>query len=323
MAIDILNLVPTSISRDLKSKYILIYSLPKVGKTTFASQFDNNLMLAFEKGYNAISGIYVVDIPDWKTFKLILRQLKSPEAQKRYDSITFDTIGIAWSLCERYICGREGVDDLSEIAWGRGYAMCTKEFEDSIREITLLGYGIVFISHSEEKPIKVGSDETEIRPAIPKRAYEIVNRVVDIIAYIDVDFEKETGISTRTLYTRRTKDIVAGSRFRYLPTRIPFGYTELVDALVTAIEEEGKQGGNITNEAKSHYIEQLEEDISFTQLMETARALWFKARDKMLTTEVETIIEKHFHKKMKLSEAVENQKEILSEVVTDMEDLLK
>lgn len=46
--------------------------------------------------------------------------------------------------------------------------MCTREFEESIRKITLLGYGIVFISHSEEKPLMQGSDETIIRPAIPK-----------------------------------------------------------------------------------------------------------------------------------------------------------
>ena len=168
MAIDILSIEPTSISRDLKNKFVLIYSLPKVGKTSFAAEFPKNLMLAFEKGYNAISGIKVVDIPDWKTFKQVLKQLESDKAKEIYNSVTFDTIGIAWSLCEKYICNRENVDDLSEIAWGKGFAMCTREFEESIRKITLLGYGIVFISHSEEKPLAQGSDETIIRPAIPK-----------------------------------------------------------------------------------------------------------------------------------------------------------
>ena len=58
MAIDLLNLQPTTISRDLKGKYILIYSAPKVGKTSFAAKFKKNLLLAFEMGYNAIDGIY-------------------------------------------------------------------------------------------------------------------------------------------------------------------------------------------------------------------------------------------------------------------------
>lgn len=59
-----------------------------------------------------------MDIPDWKTFKQVLKQLDSDKAREMYDSITFDTISIAWSLCEKYICNRENVDDLSEIPWG-------------------------------------------------------------------------------------------------------------------------------------------------------------------------------------------------------------
>jgi len=166
--IDILNLEPTTISRDLKNKYLLIYSQPKSGKTSFAAQFPKNLLLAFEKGYNAIAGIYAVDIGNWKDFKSVLKQLKTEQSKELYDSITIDTVGIAWGLCEKYICSREGVDELGEIGYGKGYAMCTREFEEIFREITLLGYGIVFISHSEEKPIKKGSEETIIRPSIPK-----------------------------------------------------------------------------------------------------------------------------------------------------------
>ena len=33
--------------------------------------------------------------------------------------------------------------------------------------------------------------------------------------------------------------IVAGNRFRFMQNKIPFGYNELVQALVDAIEEEG------------------------------------------------------------------------------------
>lgn len=34
--IDILNLQPTTISRDLRGKFVLIYGQPKSGKTTLA-----------------------------------------------------------------------------------------------------------------------------------------------------------------------------------------------------------------------------------------------------------------------------------------------
>ena len=54
--IDILSIEPTVISRDLKGKYLLLYGKPKTGKTTMASRFPKNLLIAFEKGYNAIDG---------------------------------------------------------------------------------------------------------------------------------------------------------------------------------------------------------------------------------------------------------------------------
>ena len=60
--IDILSIEPTVISRDLKGKYLLLYGKPKTGKTTMASRFPKNLLIAFEKGYNAIDGIKAVDV---------------------------------------------------------------------------------------------------------------------------------------------------------------------------------------------------------------------------------------------------------------------
>lgn len=65
MAIDILNIQPTVISRDLKGKYLLLYGKPKSGKTSFSAQMPRNLLIAFEKGYNALSGIKAADIGKW------------------------------------------------------------------------------------------------------------------------------------------------------------------------------------------------------------------------------------------------------------------
>src|SRR5699024_7111176 len=116
---------------------------PKVGKTTFASQAPKNLLLAFEKGYNAISGIKAQDINKWADFKMVLKQLERPEAQEMYDTVTIDTIGICWEMCEDYICAQNMVKTIGDISWGRGYSLCKKEFESCLRKITMLGYGLI------------------------------------------------------------------------------------------------------------------------------------------------------------------------------------
>ena len=48
------------------------------------------------------------------------KQLKKPEAKDMYEVIVWDTFGIAWELAEKYICNREGVSKLSDIAFGAG-----------------------------------------------------------------------------------------------------------------------------------------------------------------------------------------------------------
>ena len=59
--IDLLSLTPHQVSRDLRGYSVFFYGDPKTGKTTTAAHFPESLLLAFEKGYNAIPGIIICD----------------------------------------------------------------------------------------------------------------------------------------------------------------------------------------------------------------------------------------------------------------------
>lgn len=117
--IDIFNLQKTVISKDLSGKYILLYSKPKVGKTSFAAQIKKNLILATEIGTNAIDDLNVVPIMKWTEVKQVLKQLRDPKARELYDTVTFDTISIAADLVEKHVVSREGVDSIRDIPYGQ------------------------------------------------------------------------------------------------------------------------------------------------------------------------------------------------------------
>ena len=135
-----------------------------------AAQFPKNLLLGFEHGWNALSGIKAIDITRWADFKMVLRQLERPEAREMYDTITIDTVGIAWEMVEAFTCQQNGVQRIGDIPWGGGYTAAKKEFENCLRKITQLGYGLVIIAHVEKRIEKrADNDEVEILgPAIPK-----------------------------------------------------------------------------------------------------------------------------------------------------------
>lgn len=320
--IDILNIQPTVISRDLKGKFVCIYSLPKVGKTSMACQFPKNLLLGFEHGWNALAGIKPQEITKWADFKQVLRQLEKPEAKMMYDTITIDTIGIAWQMCEDFVCAQNGVQKIGDVPWGGGYSACRKEFENCLRKITQLGYGLVIIAHVEKR-VEKRADDSEVEilgPAIPKRAYEIVNQLVDIIGYIDITWDEE-GNSERWLYTRKTPTVMAGSRFKYLAPKIKFGYQELVDAISDAIDKSEKIDGATVVDFQEKIVE---EKLSFSNIREEASYLWSQLveidpeNSKAILKKVEMI----FGRTMKLSEITEDQVDLFHLVVLDMRDML-
>ena len=323
MAIDILNIEPTVISRDLKGKYILVYGKPKCGKTTLASHFPKNLLIAFEKGYNAIDGIKAIDINKWANFKLVLRQLEKKEAQEMYDTITIDTTTIAYEMCEQYICAQHGVQTIADIPWGQGYTATKKEFEKCLRKITMLGYGLVLISHIETRKEKL-SDDNEIEilaPSMPKRCYEVVNQIVDIIGYISTEWDDD-GNSTRWLYTRQTPTVMAGSRFKYLAPKIKLGYDELVKAINEAIDKQRDvDGATVVDKVET----KVEEQLDYEAIRNEASQLWSELVQKD-TANADIILKKVemiFGRKIKLSEITEDQVDLFNLVLIDMRDMKK
>lgn len=323
MAIDILNIKPSVISRDLRGKYVLLYGKPKSGKTTAATSFPNALLCAFEKGYNAIGGVRAVDITTWSDFKQVLRQLDKPEAKQMYETIIIDTITIAWDLCEQFICAQNSVQKIADIPWGGGYSAAKKEFESSLRKITQMGYGVVLIAHSTSR-IEKAADGTEleiISPDLPKRGAEICNGIVDIIGYIGNEYKD--GEYKRWLYTRETPTLFAGSRFKYLAPKIEFGYKQLVDAISEAIDEAERHGATVVD--KLEVVQHSGPD--YNALMKEAKELWTKLvhpednGDEEMARTILKKIELNFGRPMKISEITEDQVTILELIVIEMREL--
>lgn len=323
MAIDILNIKPSVISRDLRGKYVLLYGKPKSGKTTAATSFPNALLCAFEKGYNAIGGVRAVDITTWSDFKQVLRQLDNPEAKQTYETIIIDTITIAWDLCEQFICAQNSVQKIADIPWGGGHSAAKKEFESSLRKITQMGYGIVLIAHNTSR-IEKAADGTEmeiISPDLPKRAAEVCNGIVDIIGYIGNEYKD--GEYKRWLYTRETPTLFAGSRFKYLAPKIEFGYKQLVDAISEAIDEAERHGATVVD--KLEVVQHSGPD--YNALMKEAKELWTKLvhpednGDEEMARTILKKIELNFGRPMKISEITEDQVTILELIVIEMREL--
>lgn len=324
MAIDLLNLQPQQISRDLKGKFILCYSSPKAGKTTLASELDKVLICGFEQGTNALHNVLVQPILKWSDWKAVVRQLirDKEKLSDRIQMIAIDTADEAYKLCEKHMCQAAGVDTVKEIAaYGGGYKMVDDEFSSTLRELAFAGYGLFFISHEKEKTYKddKGNEYTKVVPALPDRPFNIINKMVDIITYLrQVEIQEgEELVKKRYLFFREDNRFYAGSRFKYIVPHVELSYQNLVNAIYDAIDKEVVMKGGAATEAGNPYLER-----DFEGLMEEAKALWTKAVNLEKVKDVSQILEEEFGKPIKFSEITPDQAESLAKVLFRIKEII-
>ena len=86
---NLLDLSPSTVSKDIKDYDMLIYGESGIGKSELALDIygkERTIALAFEDSYTGISGAYAVNIDNFATLTSYLAQLENPEIRKKYDT---------------------------------------------------------------------------------------------------------------------------------------------------------------------------------------------------------------------------------------------
>jgi hypothetical protein len=209
--------------------------------------------------------------------------------------------------------------------------MLRNEFSECWREITLLGFGILFIAHSKDKPTEMrdenGEAITAVAPDLPNQCYTIINSIVDIIGYLQVQMNND-GTSERFLYTRSTPTVFAGSRYQYLAPKIKFGYQELVDAIGDAIDMAvEKDGAEVTDHTEVAQIKAR----PFQEIMFEAKSVWSNYLEAATSEEekeqrlniMKDVIRRVFGTEdFKLSAAVPSQADLVELFVDEVKELM-
>ena len=325
--INLLDITPHQVSRDMRGYIVFFYGEPKSGKTTTATKFPRHLILAFEKGFNAIPGAMAQPINSWSEFKMTLRQLKDENVKNTYETVIVDTADIAYSYCEKYICANNGVDTIADIPYGKGYNLVANEFDECLRQIVQLNYGLILISHATDKTFtdEQGQQYNRIVPTLDKRANNVVARMADIIGY-SRPITNEDGSTATKLFMRGTNRFEAGSRFKYTPDFIDFTYKDLVNAIGDAIDKQAAEDGKeyFTDKRDNNYKDTSKE-LDFDELMGAFTSLIKRIpEDRMeyYAPRITEITDRYLGKGKKVANITRDQTEQLSLIVYDLEELL-
>ncbi len=324
--VDLLNLEPHKVSRDLRGYSILIYGDPKSGKTTIASQFPGALLLAFEKGYSALPGVFAQPMNGWTDMFKAMKQLRSEDAKNKFETIVIDTADLAYDACEKYVCNIHGVDKIGDMPYGAGYAEAGRLLDGVLQELSKLGYGVVIISHSDDKTIKDenGEEYQRIQPTLPRTPRRIINRFCDIIGYSRIartTDENDQLVEKTYLYMRATIRFEAGSRFKHTPSYIEFTYENLVNAIANAVEKQEQEiKGSVTDEKADRSEKVIDYEAASQEFTNLASALMEADRNNQ--KKIESIIEGYIGKGKRVAELSKDNAPVIDCINEDLKKLL-
>ena len=337
MALDLTKIEEHKVKAGVQGKMFFIYGGPKTGKTTIACSFSKPLLLAFEAGYNLIDGIKAVNVTTWVDMKNYAKQLKKDEVRAMYDTLIIDTVGLMWGLCEKFIKTQKDIEDLTDLAYGKGYRAVKDEFQDIINALGQMGYTLVFIAHAENKEYQdsLGVTHKGITPALDKRPKEIISGLVDVFMFVCQEPDangKNKPVAFLRGGTYGNIEIEAGSRYGDgLPIKIDFNYDELVKAIQGADEAMLSSGIKISAENKT--ILEESKDVKktkkrpFPEAYQEVNGVLNKLRERIsggetdLSERITSIVENYLGAGKKITEATPPQQDLVEAALVELKEL--
>ena len=331
MAIDIFSLEPSVISRDLSGKSFLIYGTRKSGKTSNAVKFPKPLVLGFEKGWNMLSGVYGQPINKWSEALTVKKQLlddvkrveRGEKKETTFKTVVVDTADLAYNMCEKHILAKEGVEYLDETENKRGYKAVKNEYNTFFQEIVKAGYTLVAIAHSETKQIKENGEKYDrTQPLIEKRGFEVLAGLVDVIGFASNE-RSEDGTERMVLTLRGNQYLEAGSRNKYMSTKIPFTYEALRADMEQAIDKLESEDGAVTTNKPTEVYKDQTQTADFKETITKIGKIAKTLNEQGMMDKYQTIANKHLGKGKLVRDCDASQIDILMLILDDLNDLIK
>ena len=203
-------------------KYLILFGLPKVGKTTVLSTLDNNLILDFENGSTYVDALKI-KIDTLQTLKDVIKAIK--EAGRPYKYITIDTITaveemakpVALNLYKNspvYSDRYANVTDITRLPNGSGYTFLRQAVEAIVDLIASATDNIIICGHVRDASLNDNLDGTVKDLDLTGKLKRILSARSDAIGFVHRDDDSNLCINFG-----QDGEILTGARPQHLANK--------------------------------------------------------------------------------------------------------
>lgn len=203
-------------------KYLIIFGLPKVGKTTILSTLENNLILDMENGTTYVDALKV-KINSLKDLNEVCKAIK--EANYPYKYITIDTITaveemakpLALNLYQKspiYSDKYADVTDVTNLPSGQGYSWLRSAVEMIIDKIAACAPNIIICGHVKDAALSEGATMNVKTLDLTGKISRILSAKSDAIGFVHRDEN-----SNLCIQFGADGEILTGARPRHLANK--------------------------------------------------------------------------------------------------------
>jgi len=235
-------MIKTHKTKSQKAGRHLIYGLPKVGKSTFASCASGALFLACEHGLDNIDAEATDLMTNYDMVLEILDQLIHED--HGFKTLVIDTMSALEVLMMRHTAKSFSKKSYEEIEYGRGKGALVNRVVHLLAQLDRIhnrGIMIIMIAHSDIVNFKdpMGEAYDTYKPQLHKHISPIIEKWADIIGFAKQEHmlresqdgmaKRKTAIAqpNRRLYLDNTASCLAGSRYD-LPASIDLVFADYI-----------------------------------------------------------------------------------------------
>lgn len=192
---------------------LLVYGDVGTGKTTFAANSPNPVILDYENSTETLRKTHP-DIPvikslrDLGNFERVLQFVQKPPDE--YDTIIFDTVStMNYRMLQYHMQNKVSGRD-QHIALYQDFRKMTNVLREIFLALIDCPKNVIVCAHADFRIDDETNRVLEVRPTLPPKAREAIEQLINEVFYIEVD----PGLKDikRNFYVNPTKKIIAKNR---------------------------------------------------------------------------------------------------------------